>query len=178
MNKRKRVSNFGMVQQYLKNLAGEPCVDILKICERKDDEVTDEELAKKMHLKVTEIRAVLNRMHYMGIACYKKTKNKRTGWYSYTWEIKPRRVVELLLEEQAETIAKLETKQSFEKDYTFFSCKTNCSSFPFEIAAEYQFKCPTCGKTMDLADTEKRTRGVNKQITDLKKEFEELKKVI
>ncbi|MCX6798579.1 MAG: hypothetical protein NTW59_00600 [Candidatus Diapherotrites archaeon] len=173
----KKISEFSLVQGYLTRLSGGLAVGVVKICERKTGSVTDEELAKKLKVKVTEVRTILNRLHYAGIACYKKTKNRKTGWYSYTWAIKPRRVIELLLEEQAKEIEKLESKQRFEKDYTFFICKDRCSTFPFEIAAEYQFKCPACGKTMDLADNEKMAKGRNKQISDLKKEVEELRKI-
>lgn len=139
--------------------------------------MTDEELAKKMKVKVTEIRAVLNRLHYRGIACYKKTKNRKNGWYNYTWEIKKKRIVELILAEQQETIEKLEAKQDFEKNYSFFSCKNNCTMVPFEIATEYQFKCPECGSTMDYFDYTKKLKDINSQIETLKKDAGLLKKL-
>jgi len=169
--------NSPLVQDFLRNVGGEAAIGVTTIYEKKGKQVTDEELAKKMKVKVTEIRTVLNRLHYRGIACYKKTKNKRNGWYNYTWEIKKRRIVELILERQQENIEKLEAKQVFGKNYTFFSCKSNCSIVPFEIAAEYQFKCPECGTTMNAFNYEKRLEEINSQIDGLKKGVGELKKM-
>lgn len=166
-----------LVQSFLKGVGGEAAIGVAMICEKKGSQVTDEELAKKMKLKVTEVRAVLNRLHYRGIACYKKTKNRKSGWYNYTWEIKKKRIVELILAEQQETIEKLEAKQDFEKNYSFFSCKNNCTMVPFEIATEYQFKCPECGRTMDYFDYSKKLKDINNQIDTLKKEAGLLKKL-
>ena|SRR3989338_2704773 len=166
-----------LVQEFLKNTGGDAAIGVATFCEKKDRHVTDEELAKKMKMKVTEIRTVLNRLHYRGIACYKKTKNKRNGWYNYTWEIKKKRIVDLILEEQKENIEKLEAKHDFGKNYSFFSCKNTCSLVPFEIAAEYQFKCPECNQTMDAFDYSKRLEGINMQIEIMKKETGELEKM-
>ncbi len=174
----KKFIRLPLVQEFLQGTGGEAAVGVANFCEKKGKRVTDEEIAKKMKLKVTEIRTVLNRLHYRGIACYKKTKNKRNGWYNYTWEIKKQRIVELIIEEQKENITKLEAKQNFEKDYSFFSCKNNCDIVPFEIAAEYQFKCPECGNTMDSFDYSKKLEGINKQIDTMKKEIGQLEKII
>lgn len=173
-----KITRFPIVQDFLKNVGGEYAIDLVKICETKNDGATDEELAKKLRLRVTEVRTILNRLHYRGIAFYKKTKNTRTGWYNYAWGIKSHRVIELLLAEQKEVIEKLETSQSFEKTYSYFSCRKNCTAVPFEIAAEYQFKCPECNGTMEAVNSEERAKKLSKQIIGLKKGVEEMQKII
>jgi len=161
--------SLSLVQEFLRGVGGDAAIGVAKIYERKNASVTDEELAKKMKVKVTEIRTVLNRLHYRGIACYKKTKNRKSGWYNYTWQIKKKRIVELIVEEQKEIIEKLEAKQDFGKNYSFFSCESGCEIVPFEIAAEYQFKCPDCGKTMDSFDYTKKLADINSQIGEMKR---------
>jgi len=178
LSTKKRFIVVPLVQEFLRNVGGEAAIGVTTIYEKKGKRVTDEELAKKMKLKVTEIRTVLNRLHYRGIACYKKTKNKKNGWYNYTWEIKKKRIIELILEEQKENIEKLEAKQSFGQGYSFFNCKNNCEVLQFEIAAEYQFKCPECGETMNNFDYSPKLKNINSQIGELRKEVGELKKVI
>ncbi len=48
---------------------------------------------------------------------------------------------------------------------------------PFEIATEYQFKCPECGGTMDYFDYSKKLKDTNQRIEILKKEAGLLKKL-
>ena len=177
MGCKKTIVCLPAVQDFLKTVGGEAAIGVTDFCEKKGRQVTDEEIAKRMKVKVTEIRTVLNRLHYRGIACYKKTKNKKSGWYNYTWEIKKKRVLELIVEQQQEMIEKLEAKQAFGEKYSFFSCKKSCEMIPFEIAAEYQFKCPECGETMDAFDYSKRLEDINQQIGLLRTEMGTLKKL-
>lgn len=153
-----------MAKSFISRVGGNDALSLIKACESKNRKVTDEEVAKKTKLKITEVRAILNRLHYRGIACYDKKKNNQTGWYSYTWEIKTKRIAELIIEEQSEEIKKLEKKLEFEKDYVFFACKTVCESVPFEVAAEYQFRCPKCGNQMDVINNKKRIKDIKKQL--------------
>jgi len=178
LSSRKNLLDFVITQELLKNIGGEQAVDLVKICQNKKRPVTDEEISKKMKMKVTEIRTILNRLHYRGVAGYQKTRNQKTGWYSYTWEINTKRIAELLLEQQIEKIEKLEQKAELEKDYTFFTCKNNCDYLPFEIAAEYQFKCPVCNLPTDAVDYKKRIKKTQEEIKNIHKEINMLKKHI
>ncbi len=164
-----------IVKNFLKDIGGELAGPIAQIYEKKGKSVTDEELAKKTKVKVTEIRAVLNRLHYRGIANYQKTKDKDSGWYYYTWDIDSKRIAELLLETEAEKLEKMETKMQFEENYAFFSCKKQCEQFPFEVAAEYQFKCPACGKNMEYYDNKRNAKELKTRLTSLKDELQTLK---
>ena len=174
----RKIHEFSVTQEFLKSIAGDCAIELVKICMAKKKPVTDEELGKKLNLKVTEVRTILNRLHYRGIACYQKTKNMKTGWYSYTWEIKGSRIAEILLETQAEQVAKLEKNLEFEGSHEFFSSGKNGQEYPFEIAAEYGFKDPESGKSLELVDTKRRMKEMHGKITGLKIEVEELKKIV
>ncbi len=172
------VVNFLIAKEFLETVGGKFAVDLVQIVDKKKKAVTDEEIGKKLPLKITEIRTILNRLHYRGIACYQKTRNNKTGWYSYTWEIRPKRIAELILEQQAEKIQKLESQRSFESTYSFFACKKGCNNFPFEIAAEYEFKCPECGTVMGSIDNKKQVSLLNKRINIMKHEVSEIGKIV
>ncbi len=178
MAKRKKLYCYSTVKSFLEGLAGKKAPQLLQIYEKTNSPIKDEEMANKMKLKVTDIRTMLNRLHYRGITNYQKKRNKKTGWYSYTWHIDRKRILELIIEKQMEEIEKLEQKKETEESYSFFSCKNNCHEFPFEIAAEYQFKCPQCGKELQYIDNKKRTREAQKKIKIMKKEVEEFKQIL
>lgn len=179
MAKEPDILAFKLTQEFLKNVGGDEALQVVRICLDKNGKCLDEDIEVKMkHLKITEIRSILNRLHYRGIACYNKTKNKNSGWYTYTWEIKQRRIVELILEQQSEMLQKLETKAQFESNHELFVCKKNCEETPFEIAAQYEFRCPECGDMMNPVDGKKKQKEVNQQIGTLKTELTELQKII
>lgn len=178
MQKKKNILSFTITKDFLKDVAGDFAFDVIAVCQKKGKNITDEIIGKDLGLKITEIRAVLNRLHYRGIACYNKTRNAKTGWYSYTWNIKTKRIAELVLEKYAEELQKLERKKQFEKNYALFSCPKSCSNTPFEVAVEYQFKCPECGESMDALDNQKNNREMGKKIKLLAKEAAAIEKIV
>lgn len=178
MTATKKIINNQLAQDFVRRVAGEEAVKVITIYERKGRYVTDEELAQKMKLKVTEVRTILNRLHYRGIACYKKSKNSKTGWYSYTWGIKSKRIAELLMEEMIEKAEKLGVKQQVQSNYSLFACDGGCDMLPFEVAVEYDFRCPECGKTMKAVDAQKILKETEKQMEILKTGIEDIRRTI
>ena len=173
---KKKIFEYSIVKDFLTSIGGEYAVDLVTICLAKKKPVTDEQIGKKLPLKITEIRTILNRLHYRGIACYNKTKNTKTGWYSYTWEVKTDRIAGLLLEQQAEEINKLEKDMEFEGTHAFFSAGKGLQEYPFEIAAEYGFRDPETTKPLKAIDNKKRVRELKKKIIVMKDEVMELEK--
>lgn len=175
---KKKILDFTAAKDFLLGVGGDYAAGLVKICERKKESVTDEEISKALGLKVTEVRTILNRLHYRGIASYQKAKNKKTGWCNFTWEINQRRIAELLLEIQEEQLEKLEKKHSIEGTYMFFGCKKNCTNVPFEIAAEYQFKCPECNSSLEEIDNKRKNAELWEKLATIKDEVIELKKYL
>jgi transcription initiation factor TFIIE subunit alpha len=174
---KKDITSFAVTKDLIGKIGGDYAVELVRICEKKGRPVTDEEIEKKIKLKITEIRAVLNRLHYRGIASYNKKRNPKTGWYAYTWMINPKRIAELVCEKQQDEILRLEKKLEFEANYVIFSCKKLCRGQPFEIAAEYNFRCPECGETLEAQDNEKAGKELKKTISTMKNELIELRNI-
>jgi transcription initiation factor TFIIE subunit alpha len=174
----KSITDLGLVKDLLDTIGGQDAITLVKICERKKKSVTDEEISKKMKKKVTEIRAVLNKLHFRGIACYQKSRNQKTGWYNYTWEIRKDRIAELINEEQEEHLEKLTKKKNLEADYSFFDCNKCNHREVFEVAAEYNFLCPTCGGSMTSANDPNMQKELADKIKKIEKERETLNKMV
>ena len=174
MAAKKSITDFVIVQEYLKSIAGDYANELVKVCENRKEGVSDEYIGKKVPIKITEIRAVLNRLHYQGIAAYTKTKDSKSGWYYYNWLINKGRVVELIVDKQKCELEKLKQKQNLTRNYDFFACNSACEEIPFEVAAEYNFKCPKCGKSMDLLNNKKSMKTIDGKLAGLEKELLEL----
>ncbi|VVC00195.1 Transcription factor E [uncultured archaeon] len=179
MDKAPKIHELQICQDFLKSVGGEHAIELVKICIDKKRPVKDEEIGKKMpSLKITEIRTVLNRLHYRGIACYQKTKNIKTGWYSYTWEIKEPRIAELIIEQRSEQVEKMQKGLEFEGTHEFYSGGQGMQEYPFEIAAQYDFKDPETGKPLSLIDNKKRLKELTGKIEELKNEMSALEKIL
>ncbi|MFH0987056.1 MAG: hypothetical protein V1911_03345, partial [Candidatus Micrarchaeota archaeon] len=140
-----------LVKDFIIKQAGEDSHKIIKCLENGR---TDEQISKKVGMNVNEIRAALNKLHYLGVIVYSKEKAKESNWYTYTWFARKDRIFELLNDRFGDELRELEGKLSFEKTYTFFKCTNGCNKLPFELAFEYDFKCPECGKVMDVVNNE------------------------
>jgi len=171
---KKKIYEYELVKNFLLSVGGDCATELVKICTNKKKPVTDEEIGEKLPLKITEIRTILNRLHYRGIACYQKTKNIKTGWYSYTWEIRTPRIAALILEQHVEEITKLEKDVEFEGTHAFFSSGKDGPVYPFEIAAEYDFRCPETGKPLKAIDNKRRVSKLKKKINLMKIEVTDL----
>ena len=158
--------NDPLVKEFVLKTTGE---NAYKIMLALDKGKTDEQISRRTKLKVNDIRAELNKLHYMGIIHYTKEKAKDSNWYTYTWFVKKERVKELLGERYKEELRVLEDKLGFEQTYTFFKCDNGCEKLPFELAFEYDFKCPECGERMESIETEKEKNKIEKKIKLIKK---------
>jgi len=169
------MTELGLVKDLLDTVGGTEAVELVKICEKKRKSFTDEEVSRKMKKKVTEVRAILNKLHFRGIACYQKSRNQRTGWYNYTWGIKKERIAEIIIEQQSEILERLIEKKNLETDYSFFDCTKCGERAPFEIATEYNFLCPACGEKMSSASGPKKQKELAERIKKIEKELDLLK---
>ncbi|MEM0372710.1 MAG: hypothetical protein QXO69_02625 [archaeon] len=157
--------NDPLVKDFIIKNAGESAYKILLSLNKGK---TDEQISKSTRFKVNDIRADLNKLHYMGIIYYTKKKARKSNWYTYTWFVKKERVAELLKERYEEELKKLEEKLGFEQTYTFFKCSNGCDKLPFELAFEYDFKCPECGNSMESIDSEKEKKSIERKIKMIK----------
>ena len=65
---------------------------------------------------------------------------------------------------------------AFEGTHAFFSAGKGMQEYPFEIAAEYDFKCPETGKPLKAMDNKRRVKELKKRITTMKTEIDALQK--
>jgi len=155
-----------LVKEFISNSAGG--MGAYKVMRSIGTGKTDEEISKKTKLKVNEIRASLNKLHYLGIINYSKIKAKKSNWYTYTWFLQKERVQELLKERYSDELEEIEKKLDMHSNYVFFNCGNGCDHLPFELAFEYNFKCPECGTIMKEKNTKKERITLRRKAREIK----------
>ena len=160
-------------QEYFISNFGEDSVKIIKAA---NSEMTDEALATKCKMKVSEIRSVLNKLHNARLATYVRSKDKDTGWYSYMWRVQLASLYSLIEKSMHSEIKNME--QHLETSTTVFSfyCP-KCSKenrIDFDMATDLRFRCPSCRKQLKEVKTNRQT--LMEMIHSLRRKHTEFKK--
>jgi transcription initiation factor TFIIE subunit alpha len=159
------------IQEFLVENFGENAVKVLKVM---NGEMSDEEIAAKSKIKITEVRAILNKLSFMRLVEYSKTRDDNTGWYSYYWRPALSRIKEVMEKITEEKIRKLEEQLDDTKVYSFYCPK--CSSenkLDFDLASAVNFKCPNCNN--DLKPEKRDAMTIIETLEELKKKYNEIK---
>ncbi len=76
-------------RQRLIEMGGENTIDVIR---EFDQDMSDEELARKTGIKASDVRVVLNRLHGCGLFSYTRVRDRDSGWYSYIWKMSESRL--------------------------------------------------------------------------------------
>ncbi|MEM4633861.1 MAG: hypothetical protein QW275_01775 [Candidatus Anstonellaceae archaeon] len=88
-------------RQRLIEMGGENTIDVIR---EFDKDMSDEELAKKIGIKASDVRVVLNRLHGCGLFSYTRVRDKDSGWYSYIWKMSEEKLKEFCQEQKSEVV--------------------------------------------------------------------------
>lgn len=114
--------------------------------------MTDEDLADAAKIKISEVRAVMNKLHSARIAAYSRTRNE-DGWYTYTWSLALDHANKIL-EERG--IGEKQAQGRAGEPCEYYACP-NCypqtkKRFGFDKASESSFKCPECSEMLSFVE--------------------------
>jgi len=111
----------------------------------------DEDIAEELKVKATIIRTLLNDLHAKSLVEYKRTKNKKTGWYTYKWKRRDDKIKEYIRNYLLKNLAELNKKLDYEKQNVSFNC--SCKRVPLDMAMDNSFICPDCNQKYTKYDT-------------------------
>jgi len=142
----KKFLGSSVVQDLLVELAGEKA---LKVIGELTEPMTDDALAESSKMKVSEVRAVMNKLHSARVATYLRTRSD-DGWYTYTWSVQEDRIKEAIEARKPQD----EEKKAGSSEY--YSCP-NCApttkkKLSFDTAVETGFRCPECSEMLEFVE--------------------------
>lgn len=161
-----------LILSLAKDLVGEDATELLRFLLRKRIEMTDDDIAKELNIKVNEIRKKLYLLSEQGFITYRKTRDKDSGLFIYYWKVNLDQINELLLNRKRLVLEKLKSRYEQEKDSLYYYCPQDNIQFNFDEALENEFKCPKCGSPLEYYDSEKTRSFLEYKIKQLENEIE------
>ena len=144
-------------RQVMISLGGENALEIIR---NYPNGMSDDEIARKLKVKISDVRSALNRMHGEGFVIYNRKKDNETGWYSYSWALNKKNIFGW-----ADKINR-EKKEMFDSEVERYYCK-KCgldSLVDFTEGMRDEFKCSCCNKPLEYLDKNKKEQLIGKMI--------------
>lgn len=131
--------------------------------------MSDEEIAKRCGLKVSDVRSVLNRLHEYGITTYLRERDKDTGWFSYNWTVNVIKLYEMMEQKRASGVNRDAEELTYEKSFTFYTCDNptcSCSGqrVPENEAIITTYACTKCGERLNLFDNSNIIKSIEEKL--------------
>lgn len=138
----------------------EPLVDFLD-----GKKYTNEFLiAKKFDLPINQARNVLYKIAERNLVSSTRKKDKKKGWYTYSWKIEELKSLEFLRSLLVRKIEQLKNQINNRETREFYVCDRCHVEFNEENALLHDFTCPECGSVLVLKDNTKLVKEFRKNL--------------
>jgi len=155
--------------EFVKLMVGEQAAKIFAELYKIGEEVNDEEIAKRLGLKLNVVRKQLYLLSEQGLVSYRRTKGKNGEWYTYYWRIERDRLLGIIRSRKMITLNKLRERLRYEETNTFYICPNCGVRFTFDEALENGFRCPRCGMSLEYFDNSRIVEFLRRKIAELEK---------
>jgi transcription initiation factor TFIIE subunit alpha len=150
---------------------GEEAVTVVKSL-RKLGEGTDETITNDCAVRLNSVRKVLYKLYDHGLVSCTRVRDEKTGWFIFYWRLQPDQLDAFIRSRKRRALDKLKQRLDYERDHTFFVCKTDADiRVTFEEAMESSFKCGKCGKQLESLDNTQHVTVLEGKIEKLEAEL-------
>jgi len=158
-------------EEVVNELVGEhalPLIDFL----RGKTKISEFIIAEELGLEINETRNILYKLLEHNIVSFIRKKDKIKGWYICYWDFNEHMVPQLKQRIIKGKIEKMRERLTEEQSNTFFLCRNACSRMNFDVAMEFNYKCPECGTIMQEQDNARTIEFLEGRIVELEKSKE------
>jgi len=159
-----------VVEGVISSTAGSDCIPVYKYLKGKKN-ISEFVLAEKLETEINIIRNMLYRLYNSNLVGFIRKKDKQKGWYIYYWTFNAKQVKFLLRSLKQRRIEMLSERLVRETGSQFYGCVDGHLRLNFEKAIEYNYKCPECGRLLELSDNTEKIREITAELVVLKKEL-------
>ena len=137
----------------------------------KSEDATDEEIASSTGLRINMVRKVLYDLFGKGLITGVRVKDERKGWFVYRWRSRHDEVENFIDVQKRKVLERLQQRYDYENGSDFYHCGNgDCPRATFEESLDMDFKCSSCGRTMDIKKNERVRKLFLKKIDQIKQD--------
>ena len=129
-------------------------------------------IAKKMDFTINQTRNILYKISDYGLVSSTRKKDKKKGWYTYSWKIEILKSLLFLRKELVKKMEGLNNQVKSRETKQFYVCERCNIEVNEENAMLYDFTCNECGDVFVLKNNEKLLRDLKRNLSKLNKELE------
>lgn len=159
-----------IIDDVISRVAGEDVIPLVRFLKNKKN-VSEFKLAEKIKTEINVTRNMLYRLFEHNLVSFIRRKDKKKGWYIYYWTFNTKRIRYLLKDLKKKRLIRLKERLKRENSGQFYICEESCIRLDFEQATNFEFKCPECGRLLNLEDNEVKIAEIKKEIRQLEKEM-------
>ena len=138
----------------------------------KSEDATDEEIASSTGLRINMVRKVLYDLFGKALITGIRIKDEKKGWFVYRWRSRSDEVENFIEGQKKKIVERLQQRLDYENSSDFYHCgNEDCPRITFEDALEGLFKCPNCGKVLNIKKNEKAKKAFATKIDQIKKDM-------
>lgn len=168
----------GKINKRLKKILGETLNnEHITILDHLPEPRYDEDIGEELNEKAVTIRKWLNEIHDKDLVKYVRTKNPKTGWYTYIWERRDDKVIEYSKNHIQSKIEELNKKLDYETNNLMFACQCNPGYVTMARAMENNFQCQKCEGYFEKFDNSDIIRDLEKDKSELVAELRKVEKI-
>ncbi len=138
----------------------------------KTQNATDEEIASSTGLRINMVRKVLYDLFGKALITGIRVKDERKGWFVYRWQTRKDEVENFIQNQKKKIVERLQQRLDYESSSDFYHCgNEDCRKLTFQDALEEFFKCPTCGKVVNIKKNEKLKKALQYKVEQINKDL-------
>ncbi len=138
----------------------------------KSEDATDEEIASSTGLRINMVRKVLYDLFGKALITGIRVKDERKGWFVYRWRSRRDEVENFIEDQKKKVVNRLQQRLDYENSSDFYHCgNEDCPRVTFEDALEAFFKCPNCGKVVNIKKNDKSKKAFGRKIDEIRKDM-------
>jgi len=121
-------------------------------------------IAKKLDLPINQTRNVLYKLSEFGLVSSTRKKDKKKGWFTYSWKIEELKTLDFLKHMILKKMEQIKNQISSRETREFYVCERCHVEFNEENALLHDFTCPECGSILERKDNAKLIKELKRNL--------------